>query len=86
MASYGEHQFRCIRCGKAGIPLQRKQGHQHGRMHRKKLYCPHCKCEINHIEIKSLEDLEEFMMNWETGVYHDEAEESMAACRAARQW
>lgn len=85
MAAFVTHEFRCINCGKAGIPIPRSKGHQHGRMHRKKLYCPTCKCDINHVEIKSVEDLEEFMMNWETGVYHNEAQESLAACGAAGQ-
>ena len=56
----------------------RKQGFQHERMHRKKLYCMFCKEEVNHVECKSLEDVEEFKKNFENGVYLDEAEESVS--------
>ena len=55
----------------------RKQGFQHGKMHRKKLYCIHCKQEINHVECKTYEEVEEFRINFENGVYKDEAEESI---------
>lgn len=80
---YIEHQFRCIRCANKGIPLMRNKGFQHGKFHRKKLYCVHCKTDVNHIEIKSEEELEEFLKNWEDGVYHEEAENSLAYCGCA---
>ena len=83
MAAFFIHEFRCMNCGKPGIPLARKQSHLHGRLHRKKLYCPHCKAEVNHIEIKSEDDLQEFLENWEAGEYYDEAQESMAHCGSA---
>ena len=79
MAVFEEHSFFCIKCGNKGIPLRRKKGHQHGRFHRKKLYCPYCKIEINHIECKTLDDIEEFKINFENGVYADEAAESLYA-------
>ena len=75
--NYAEHSFYCIKCGNKGIPLMRKRGFQHGRMHRKKLYCMFCKEEVNHVECKSMEDVEEFRLNFENGVYTDEAEESV---------
>ena len=75
--NYAEHSFYCIKCGNKGIPLMRKQGFQHGKMHRKKLYCIHCKQEINHVECKTYEEVEEFRINFENGVYKDEAEESI---------
>lgn len=78
---YVEHSFYCIKCGNKGIPLMRNQGHQHGRFHRKKLYCPCCQVVINHIECKTPEDIEEFLENFENGVYIDEAEESLDAVR-----
>ena len=81
---YIEHQFRCIKCANKGIPLMRNKGFQHGKFHRKKLYCVHCKTDVNHIEIKSEEELEEFLKNWEDGVYHEEAENSLAYCGCAR--
>ena len=76
--NFAEHSFYCIRCGNKGIPLMRKQGFQHERLHRKKLYCMFCKEEVNHVECKSLEDVEEFKKNFENGVYLDEAEESVS--------
>lgn len=82
---YTIHEFRCMKCGQAGIPLARRSGHQHAKFHRKKLYCIHCKEEVNHIEIKSEEELSEFLINWESGVYVDEVEASLAHIRLARQ-
>lgn len=55
----------------------RRQGFKHEGMHRKKLYCIHCKQEINHIECRTYEEVEEFRLNFENGVYKDEAEESV---------
>lgn len=78
------HDFYCINCGNKGIGLMRKQGFQHEKMHRKKLYCMFCKKEVNHIECKSMEDVEEFRLNFENGVYADEAEESVAHVRDSR--
>ena len=75
---YIEREFRCLMCGQAGIPLMRNRGHQHSDGHRKKLYCYHCKTEVNHIEIKTIEDREEFLENWAKGVYKDEAEASVS--------
>lgn len=80
------HDFYCINCGNKGIPLFRQTGHKHKKMHRKKLYCIYCKEEINHIECKSLEEIEEFKKNFENGVYQNEAEESLASLRNTRQW
>lgn len=79
--NYTEHSFYCIKCGKKGIPIQRKDGFQHSKMHRKKLYCPFCKEEVNHVECKNMEDVEEFRLNFEKGVYKNEAEESVAHVR-----
>lgn len=76
------HDFYCIRCGNKGISLMRKQGYKHSKMHRKKLYCPFCKEEVNHVECKNMEDVEEFRLNFEKGVYKNEAEESVAHVRA----
>lgn len=78
MKNYREHKFYCINCGREGLPLMRQVGHQHEWMHRKKLYCPWCKVEINHIECKTQEDVEIFKENFEKGLYRDEAQESLA--------
>lgn len=84
MKNLSEHRFFCIKCGNEGIPLQRKQGHKHGKFHRKKLYCPYCKLEINHIECRTDEEIYEFKTNFENGVYKDEAKESLAYVRNSR--
>ena len=83
---YAEHSFYCICCGNRGIPLSRPQGFKHEKMHRKKLYCIHCKQEVNHIECKTFDEVEEFHYNFENGVYKNEAEESIRTCGAARLW
>lgn len=77
MASYGIHDFYCILCGRRGIPLARRVGHQYSKFHRKKLYCPYCKKEVNHIECRTPEEIQEFKENFEKGVYEDEAKESL---------
>ncbi len=84
MARYTTHKFFCMCCGNEGIPIMRKEGWQHGRMHRKKLYCLHCREEVNHIECKTYADVIEFRENFENGVYKNEAEESLSFMRGAR--
>ena len=76
MAKYEEHKFYCLKCGKAGIPLRRNAGFQHGALHRKKLYCPHCKETLNHIEIKTPDQERQFKEDFKNGVYINEAEAS----------
>lgn len=44
--------FYCTKCGKRGIPLARKISSQRTPGHLKKLYCPYCKTEENHVEIR----------------------------------
>ena len=70
--TYDEHSFFCIKCGNKGIPLSRKQGHQHGRFHKKKLWCVHCREEVNHIECKTFDEVETFKENFKKGVYKNE--------------
>lgn len=81
-----EHDFYCIKCGNKGIPLMRNEGFQHERFHRKVIYCWHCKEEVNHVECKTTEDVEQFKIDFENGVYTDEAEESLAHVRDSRKW
>lgn len=81
---FEEHKFYCLNCGKQSIPLHRKSGFQHGSMHRKKLYCPWCKIEVNHIEIKNLREEEQFKEDFQNGVYQDEAKESVDFCGDSR--
>jgi hypothetical protein len=86
MARYSEHSFYCIQCGNKGIPLMRKEGFQHGKHHRKKLYCPCCRQEVNHVECKTYDDVIEFKENFENGVYKDEAQASICYVRSERMW
>jgi hypothetical protein len=67
-----------MNCGKKGIPLMRNKGFQHGKHHRKKLYCPFCKVEVNHIECKTYADVQDFLEAFERGDYKEEAAESMS--------
>lgn len=72
-----EHQFYCINCGKRGIPLARKCGKQRGKFHRKKLFCLNCQCEVNHVECRNQEEIDQFLEWFAEGVFIDEAAESI---------
>jgi hypothetical protein len=72
-----------MKCGHKGIPIQRKSGFQHSKFHRKKLYCIYCQEEVNHVECKNEEDVEEFLENFKNGVYKDEAERSLDYVRTS---
>lgn len=72
--------FYCLRCAGKGIPLPRRESLQHEAFHRKKLWCCACKTMVNHIEIRTYDELLEFQENWENGVYANEAEESLRHC------
>lgn len=74
------HDFYCINCGKKGIPLARKRGHQHSSFHRKKLYCIYCQKEVNMVECKNEFEVQEFLENFKNGVYEDEAKKSIHYC------
>ena len=76
------HDFYCMNCGEKGIPLPRKTGHQHGKHHRKKMYCLKCKMEVNHIEVRTEEERAEFFENFNNEVYVNEVAESLAYLKA----
>lgn len=80
------NDFYCMNCGAKNLALPRRDSHQHERFHRKKMYCFHCKQEVNHIECKTYEDVLEFRENFENGVYADEAKDSISYVRSSRQW
>ena len=86
MAYYDSHKFFCLACGAEGIPLQRKQGQLRGKFHRKKLYCPHCKNTVNHMECRTTEEVEIFKSEFLQGVYENEAKESLAVSRSSWLW
>ncbi len=75
------HDFYCICCGKKGIPVARNRGHQHGKLHMKKLFCLTCQKEVNHVECKNYEDVLEFREKFERGDYEDAAKESISHVR-----
>ena len=78
MAKYTEHSFYCIRCGQRGLPISRPDSHNYGKHHRKKLWCPHCKMTLNHIECRNDSEVYEFKQAFEAGKYKEELEESLA--------
>lgn len=69
--------FYCLNCGQCGIPLMRPQSHLHSEGHRKKLYCPNCQKEINHVEIRSFEEKQQFIKDFNEGKFKEEAQESI---------
>ncbi len=75
------HDFYCIKCGNKGIPIARQRSHNHGKFHRKKLYCLHCKQETNHVECKNEIETYEFLEDFRNGVYEDEAKEYISDVR-----
>lgn len=86
MARYEMHDFYCVNCGHKGLPCLRNNGRLHGEFHRKKLWCCHCKVEINHIEVRNQEEKEIFMEAFNSGEYQEEAAESLSVVRAERSW
>ena len=76
------HDFYCLKCGKKGLNVYRRQGHQHGKYHRKKLYCFYCKEEVNHMECRNQAEIDEFKVAFERGEFIDEAEESISYLRS----
>lgn len=82
-SKYISHDFYCINCGHKSIPIMRNSGHTHASKHRKRLYCPFCKIEVNHIEVRNLEEKEWFLKKFNEGFFKEEAEESIKECRGA---
>ena len=76
------HDFYCLKCGNKGIGVFRNVGFQRERFHRKRLYCPFCKEEVNHIECKTYEEVQTFKDAFERGEFKDEAEESISYLRS----
>jgi len=81
MCKIEQHEFYCIKCGRAGLPLARPANRRREKFHRKKLYCIYCKQEVNHIECKNQAEVEEFKENFKNGIYKQECEESLSHVR-----
>lgn len=86
MPKFEMHDFYCLQCANKTIPVARKLSQRRERFHRKKLWCPHCKTEINCIEITTQEEKEKFMEAYKNGEYKEEAEESLHNVRNSWQW
>lgn len=71
MAKTTESTFYCTRCGKRGIPIQRKKGAEREGGHLKKLYCVFCKDEVNHVECKSSYTHENFLFEYNNGNFDE---------------
>lgn len=71
--------FYCINCGNK-ITLPRKLNLQKKAFHRKRLYCPFCKKELNFVECRNSWEAEEFKEDFENGVFIDECNESIEFC------
>lgn len=84
--SYNSHRFFCMKCGMENFTIPRKGNQKHEKFHRKKLYCWHCQCEVNNIECRNQEEVDEFRENFAKGMYVDECEESLRAIRSASEW
>lgn len=75
--NYEPHSFYCIKCGNRGLDIQRKVNHKHSKHHRKKLWCPWCKMEMNHVECRNDLEVQEFKEKWAAGEYKQEVETSL---------
>lgn len=72
MSYYNMSRFFCTKCGNEGIPIQRKRGQFRGKFHKKKLYCLHCQTQVNHVECRNEEEIEEFKRDFKEGKYLNE--------------
>lgn len=70
-----DHSFWCIKCGQRGIPLFRSEGSRKEKFHEKKLYCLHCKEEMNHVECCTAAEIEEFNTAFKNGAYLQEVKD-----------
>ncbi len=75
--NYRTHDFYCLNCGKRNISVMRPRGFLRERGHRKAMYCPYCKLDVNHLECRNDEDAFNFKIDFEEGKYIQEAKESI---------
>lgn len=59
----------------------RECSHKHSDKHRKKLYCIHCRQEVNHYECKTEKDIADFKAAFERGDFIEEAKISLEECK-----
>lgn len=77
------HSFYCMKCGNKSYDLPRKKGGQKVKFHRKKMYCPHCKLTVNHVECRDDAEVFEFKQDFEEGLFEDEVKESLEFLQGA---
>lgn len=75
--NYRIHDFYCLNCGKRNISVMRSRGFLREKGHRKAMYCPHCRNEVNHYECFDDEDAFNFKIDFEEGKFIKEAKESI---------
>lgn len=68
--------FYCTQCGNKGIPIPRKKNAFRESGHLKKLYCIHCKKEINHCEIRPFSNYsyQNFLMEFKLGRFTEDGQ------------
>lgn len=71
------HDFYCLNCGEKTYTLPRRIAKQYQGFHRKKLYCPHCKVEVAHVEVRNPIEAQTFLQQYAEGAFKEEARESI---------
>lgn len=75
------NDFYCLNCGNRSMTLPRTRGFLNGKFHRKRLYCPLCRLDCNHVEVQTDEEAFEFKEAFERGDFKEEAAESIEHCK-----
>lgn len=68
-----QSDFYCPKCGRRAFTLIRPRSLTREAFHKKKLYCPWCKDVYNCIECRNDGEAYQFRMDFEDGLYEDEA-------------
>lgn len=71
------NEFYCLNCGELSMSLPRPRGKQHEKFHKKLLYCPKCKIQINHVEVRNDAERIEFFDLYEAGKFETARNESL---------
>ena len=67
----------CLNCGAKGLPVWRARNKLKSPGHRKAMYCHSCQQTVNHIELITPEQVEQFREDFSAGKYRQEAETSI---------
>ena len=66
------HEFYCCRCGQRGFNVARKRNAYRELGHLKKLYCIHCKTEVNFCECDTTRyTYEDFLFEFKNGNFDE---------------